>query len=59
VFLTPYSPLWLEFKRPGEVPRPLQENRLAILTGLGYSATWVDSYDDAMEKIRAALARKV
>jgi hypothetical protein len=57
IFLTPYSPLWLEFKRPGDVPRPLQEQRLAILNNLGYSAGWVDSYDDAMEWIKKCSQR--
>jgi hypothetical protein len=58
IFLTPYIPLWLEFKRPGEVPRPLQQNRLDILNSLSYNAGFVDSYSDAMELIETALTRK-
>jgi hypothetical protein len=57
IFLTPLAPLWLEFKKPGETPRPLQSQRLDLLRGLGYNAAWVDSYDDAMERITLALKR--
>ncbi len=33
----------LELKRPGEVPRPLQEARLQQWRLLGVDADWVDS----------------
>jgi len=55
VFLTPFTPLWLEFKRAGEEPRPLQQNRLQILKGLGYDADWTDDYDTAMARIKGKL----
>jgi hypothetical protein len=56
LFLTPHTPVWQEFKRPGEQPRPLQLQRLAILVGLGYLQTvddgWTSDYDIAMGRIK-------
>lgn len=58
VFLTPFQPLWLEFKRPGKEPRPLQVHRMQILEGLGYDVGWTDNYTTAMDRIHRALQRK-
>jgi len=57
LFLTPGRPVWLEFKRGGEGPRPLQAHRLAQLRALGYDAAWTDDFDDAMARIKHALRR--
>jgi hypothetical protein len=62
MFLIPGGrPLFMEFKRPGSVPRPLQYQRLESLVQLGYlesvDAGWTDSYDIAMERIRRAITR--
>jgi hypothetical protein len=62
IFLIPGGlPLFMEFKRPGYVPRPLQYQRLETLVQLGYLESvdhgWTDSYTTAMERIRLALAR--
>ena len=62
IFLIPGGrPLFMEFKRPGEFPRPLQYQRLETLVQLGYLESvdhgWTDSYDTAMSRIRLALAR--
>src|SRR5579864_8277828 len=48
-------PLLLELKRPGAVPSPLQKHRLETLNGLGYAATWCDSFDQARAAITQAL----
>lgn len=47
--------LFIEFKREGEVPRPLQHYRLQQLRDAGYDAVWCDNFDDAM----VCLARAV
>jgi hypothetical protein len=48
VLISGGRPAFMEFKRPGEVPRPLQIHRLETLIKLGYDACWVDNYADAM-----------
>lgn len=40
-------PVFLEFKRPGMTPRPLQSKRLDDLCTRDYWATWFDNADDA------------
>jgi hypothetical protein len=42
--------IFVEIKRPGEVPRPLQMKRLLQLTALGLSAVWIDRYE-AIEEL--------
>jgi hypothetical protein len=48
--------LFIEFKRPGKWPTPLQAHRLEELRELGYWATWADSIDAARSAILEALA---
>lgn len=56
VFLLPGGrPLFIEFKRPGEVPRALQEHRRDTLKALGYNYACCDSRESAMAYIAAAL----
>ena len=48
--------LWAEFKRPGsEGPRPLQEHRMALLTGLGHDVAWFDDAAAALAALRRRL----
>lgn len=37
---------FVEFKRPGEKPRPLQEHILSLLRQKGHTAVWVDNKRD-------------
>jgi len=46
LFLFPRRPTWLEIKKPGEEPTPLQYTRLQELEQLGYTAAWVDNEAD-------------
>lgn len=55
LFLTPLRPFWIEFKLPGEPPRPLQDYKIGILRGLGYDVEVHDDYDEAMNAIRRRL----
>ena len=41
--------LFLELKRPGNKPTPLQEREMRLLTEAGMYATWCDSYEKAVE----------
>jgi hypothetical protein len=53
VFLLPHGrTFWVEFKRPGDVPGPLQEARRAELRALGHDVVWFDDYDTAMAALR-------
>lgn len=55
-FLVPGGrPLFIEFKRPGEEPTPLQYHRLEELNDLGYWATWADNFDAARSAIVEAM----
>jgi hypothetical protein len=47
---------WVEFKRPGDPPRPLQEKRHAELRELGHDVAWFDDYDAAMAALKGRLA---
>ena len=38
---------WLEIKRPGEYPTPLQERELRIMRKQGCLVAWTDNLDDA------------
>lgn len=44
-------PTLIEFKRPGEKPRPAQLHRLAVLRDDGYDAVWYDNSKDAIEHL--------
>ena len=46
---------FIEFKRPGEKPKPLQYHRLSQLRRLGFLAEWTDSYEGFREIINKAL----
>jgi hypothetical protein len=37
----------LELKSTGNKPTPLQKHFLELMAGLGFSATWADSFDAA------------
>jgi hypothetical protein len=52
IFLIPGgAPLFIEFKAPGEEPRPMQAYYIDMLDKLGYHATWCNNYEGAMEVI--------
>ena len=51
-FLLPGRPAWIEFKRPGKKPTPLQYYRLWEMNQLGYDATWSDNEDNAVAWIK-------
>ena len=56
LFLIPGGrPLFIEFKRPGKEPTPLQYHRLGELRDLGYTAIWTDSADEACSAIASAV----
>jgi len=56
LFLVPGGrPLFIEFKRPGEPPNPLQWHRIATLNGLIYDVEVHDDYDAAMAAIAERL----
>lgn len=55
LFLTPRTPVWIEFKKPGEVPTKLQEERLQFLRSLGYTATWIVDPVLALSLIQARI----
>lgn len=49
------KPLLIEFKRPGEQPRPLQSHIHALLKQLGYHVEVHDNEAEAFESVRRAL----
>ncbi len=56
LFISPYGhTIFIEFKRPGEVPRALQSARIADLTRRGVPATWTHSAVEAINMLRACL----
>src|SRR5208283_1561851 len=56
LFLVPGGrPLFIEFKRPGEPPNPLQAHRIETLSGLGYDVEVRDDYDAALAAIAGRL----
>lgn len=44
--------VWIEFKRPGEKPRKLQDYRLKALRKRSVHATWVDSVAHGQEMLK-------
>lgn len=50
------SPVFMEFKRPGEKPRPLQRRRIKQLRDLGYCAEWFDDADAALRYLVEKMA---
>jgi len=48
-------PLLIEFKRPGEEPRPLQSHIHALLKQLGYLVEVHDNEDEAFESVKKLL----
>lgn len=48
MFILPGRICFIEFKRPGHEPEPLQNHRLLELLAYGIPATWTDNYDDAV-----------
>ena len=51
--------LFLELKRPGEVPREGQLKRLQELRDLGFPAGWTDNADDGINWVRKELKREI
>jgi len=49
------KPVFIEFKEPGELPRPLQAFRIQWLRSIGYLVYWTDSVEGACEIIEDAL----
>ncbi len=43
--------LFLELKRPGNVPTALQDYEMATLRKHGMASLWVDNYEDAVKVI--------
>ncbi len=54
-FIPGGRPLLIEFKRPGEEPRDLQEHRIEILNRLGYDVCVCDSVRGALAQVARAL----
>jgi len=50
--------VFIEFKRLGEKPEPLQYHRLKVLNDRGLIATWTDNYDDAIAFLSKVLSDK-
>lgn len=51
LFLFPDRPRWIEFKRPGEEPTPLQADKIAQLRELGYEVEVHDNKEQACAAI--------
>lgn len=47
--------IYIEFKRKGEEPRPIQYHRIKNLSKRGVMAVWTDSYDYAVGVLQAVL----
>ena len=43
---------YIEFKRPGEEPTPIQYHRMRQLATRGVEVTWTDNYNDAIYWLR-------
>jgi hypothetical protein len=54
-FIPGGRPLFIEFKRPGETPEPLQVLIHHMLRALGYDVEVHDDHDSAVSAVRAAL----
>lgn len=56
LFISPYGhTVFIEFKRPGEEPRPLQSHRIAELIKRGVPATWTCSAVEAINILRTCV----
>lgn len=59
LFISPYGhTIFIEFKRPGEKPDPIQNLRIKQLTNRSIPAYWVDSYEQAIFILKAAVDSK-
>lgn len=57
LFLLPGGlPIFMEFKRPGKEPTPLQLERIAKLRATGFIAVWSSNATDAKAFLAHALA---
>lgn len=60
LFISPYGhTIFIEFKKPGEVPKPIQEHRLNQLRSRGVPAVWCDSVHEAIGILKASLETAV
>lgn len=50
--------VFVEFKRPGKRPTPLQASRIEKLRSLGFQAEWFDSSREAIAYLLMALCRR-
>ncbi len=48
----------LEIKKPGEVPRPIQHERMQQIANAGGLAGWVDTEEEAIELVREFIREK-
>lgn len=56
LFVSPYGhTIFIEFKKPGEEPSPIQYHRLEELRKRGVPATWCDNVHEAIGILNAAL----
>lgn len=56
LFISPHGHvIFIEFKRPGEKPDPLQDHRLAVLRSHGIPAFWVDDVNAGVHILQTAL----
>lgn len=56
LFISPSGhTIFIEFKRPGEVPEPIQSYRIRTLKARNIPAYWTDNYVGAISILRAAL----
>jgi len=56
LFISPFGhTIFMEFKRPGEVPTPIQVHRITTLQNRGVPAVWVDSILEGINVLKAAL----
>lgn len=57
VFIAPGGiHVWIEFKRLGKEPTPLQYNRLERLEKQGVAAFWADNKEDAIRALKRIVA---
>lgn len=60
LFISPYGhTIFIEFKKPGEEPTPIQAHRLTELTKRGVPATWCDNVIEAIRILEASLETAV
>lgn len=60
LFVSPYGhTIFIEFKKPGEEPSPLQYHRLSELTKRGVPATWCDNVLEAIGILKSSLETAV